>query len=381
MSVYKRKSGRWAVLVEVDRGADGKRRRRPLGTFPNKKEAERAEREALGARDRGIDLHPDRIDVGTLLDRYVRDRTGLGRGAKTVERYGDLVRLYIKPHIGSIPLAKLKPAHVSELVTILGERGGVKERALAPKSVHHVYSLLRGALAWAFRQELVGRNVADAVEAPSLPRGTAVALTVDEANAMLIEGDKTRWGSFLRIALGCGARRGELLALRWTDVDMEGCTLTIRGSLSQTRAGVTEKATKTDRVRIVALPALAVEALRHQRATQAEDRLKSGGEFVDSGHVFQGPLGGSIRPYSATDAFRKLARKVGISTTKLHALRHTTGSWLIASGVDPRTAASVLGHASPLITLSIYSHLVVGMQKAAVANIDDRLNAARTKTP
>ncbi len=164
--------------------------------------------------------------------------------------------------------------------------------------------------------------------------------------------------------------------MRWTDVDTENATLTIRGSLSETRAGVAEKATKTDRVRIVALPALAIEALRHQRATQAEDRLKSGGRFVDSGHVFEGPLGGTIRPDSATDSFRKLARKVGISTTKLHALRHTTGSWLIASGVDPRTTASVLGHASPAITLSIYSHLVVGMQKAAVAHIDDRLNPA-----
>jgi integrase len=218
-----------------------------------------------------------------------------------------------------------------------------------------------------------------AVETPRVPRGTAVALSVDEVKRMLIAGDETRWGPFIRLALGCGARRGELLALRWAEVDIDGRALTIRGSLSQTRAGITEKPTKTDRVRLVALADIAIEALRQQAATQARDRDAAEGNFMDSGHVFQGPLGGCIRPYSATDAFRKLARKVGISTTKLHALRHTTGSWLIASGVDPRTAASVLGHSLPMITLSIYSHLVKGVQTAAVAHIDERLNMAATE--
>ena len=324
-------------------------------------------------------MSPDRIDVSSLLDRYLRDRTVLGRGAKTVERYGDLVRLYLKPQIGSIPLAKLKPGHVNEMVTVLRERGGAKGRPLSPKSVNHAYSFLRGALAWALRQELVARNVAIAVETPRVPRGTAVALSVDEAKMMISAGDETRWGPFIRLALGCGARRGELLALRWADIDLEGRALTIRGSLSQTRAGITEKPTKTDRVRLVALPDIAIEGLQRQAASQASDRHAAEGNFVDSGHVFQGPLGGCINPYSATDTFRKLARKVGISTTKLHAIRHTTGSWLIASGVDPRTAASILGQSSPMITLSVYSRLVKGAQKAAVAHIAERLNMLETE--
>ncbi len=183
----------------------------------------------------------------------------------------------------------------------------------------------------------------------------------------------------MRVALGCGARRGELLALRWSDVDFDNATLTIAKSLSETRAGVAEKATKTDRVRIVALPELAMDAFRRQRSLQAAERLAEGPAFAVSGHVFQRPLGGHLTPCSATEAFRVLARRLGIATTKLHALRHTTGSWLIASGVDPRTTASVLGHSSPTVTLAIYSHLVAGVQKAAVANIDDRLNPSAAK--
>ena len=198
MSIYKRKSGRWAVLVDVDRRADGKRRRLPLGTYATRKEAERVEREALSARDRGSDLDPDRIEVGELLDRYVRNRTGLGRAAKTVERYGDLVRLYLKPHVGSIQLTKLKPAHVSELVTTLSERGGEKNKPLSPKSVKHAFALLRAALAWAVGQEVVGRNVAATVDPPSVPRGNIIALSVSEANRLLDAADGSRWGPLFR---------------------------------------------------------------------------------------------------------------------------------------------------------------------------------------
>jgi integrase len=374
VSISKRRNGSYTVRIDIERD-HGKRRKVTVGTFATKKEAERAERDALQSKDRGIDLNPERIDVAALLDRYVRDRAALGRGAKTVERYGEIVRLYLKPHIGSVPLSKLKPAHVSELVTILGERGGAKGGRLSPKSVKHAFSLLSGALSWAMRHELVGRNVAAAVEAPSIPRGTAVALSVDEANRFLAAVDGTRWGPFMRLALACGARRGELLALRWNDVDFEAATITIRGALSQTRAGIFEKATKTDRVRTVALSPHAVEAVRRQRANRAQERLAAGIAFCDSGHVFQRERGGLEMPFRATEAFRVIAQAVGISTTRLHALRHTTGSWLIASGVDPRTAASVLGHSSPMVTLGIYSHLVVGMQKAAVAHIDDRLTS------
>jgi hypothetical protein len=124
MSIAKRKNGSYTVRIDQDR-KNGKRNKVNIGTFDTKKEAERAERDAKQNKDRGIDLNPERIDVGTLLDRYLANRANLGRGAKTLERYTDIVRLYLKPHIGSIPLSKLKPAQVNQLITIiLPERGG-----------------------------------------------------------------------------------------------------------------------------------------------------------------------------------------------------------------------------------------------------------------
>jgi len=373
MSIYRRKSGRYAVLVDVDRGVDGKRKRRALGTFATRKDAERAEREALTARDRGVDIAPDRVTVGQLLDRYLKDRSALGRGAKTVERYESLVKHNLVPHIGSVPLSKLRPAHVSELVATLGKCGGFGGRALSAKSVKHAYALLKGALAWAVRQELVGRNVAEAVSPPTVGRGVVAAISVDEAKQLFAAADKGRWGPFMRLAIGTGARRGELLALRWSDVDFYKATLCIRASLSETRSGVVEKSTKTDRVRLVALASTALEALRRQRVLQAQDRFSAGAAYVDSGHVFQNQLGGTIRPNRASEVFRELAARAGTSTKRLHALRHTSVSWLIAAGVDVRTVAALAGHSSPTITLSVYSHIVAGAQAKAVTAIDDRL--------
>ena len=383
MSIYRRASGRYAVLVDLDRPGSGARRRRSIGTFATKKEAERAERAALEERSRGIDLSPDKLTVGDLLTRYVRERAALGRGAKTVERYGDLARLYVAPHLGSVPLAKLRPAHVADLLTVLRERGGAKRpksetrRGLSPKTVSHVYALLNGAIAWAVRLELVGRNVCQAIETPTVPRREARAFTVEEAQRIVAAADATRWGPFVRFAVATGMRRGELLALRWADVDLERATVVVRASLGQTRAGLAEKSTKGDRVRPLALSPMASEALRRQRVAQVAERLAAGAGYADSGHVFQTEIGGTIAPMSATDHFRKLARTAKVTTTSLHACRHTAGTWLVAAGVDARTAAAVLGHANPSITLAVYSHVVAGAQHAAVALISDRFDSKK----
>lgn len=198
---------------------------------------------------------------------------------------------------------------------------------------------------------------------------------------MLRAGDETRWGPFFRVALGTAARRGELLALRWSDVDLDGGTMTIARAVVETSgprrgARVVEKTTKTDRVRVVPLGALALDALRTQRRMQAVDRLRIGAAFQDSGHVFQGAIGGALVPYLATDAFRYLRTRLKIDAT-LHDLRHTAATWMLAGGIDVKTVATVLGHSAASTTLNVYGHVVAGAQAKAVAAIDERLARGR----
>ncbi|MGH7707286.1 MAG: Arm DNA-binding domain-containing protein [Vulcanimicrobiaceae bacterium] len=216
MSIYRRASGKWAVVISLERGSDGAQRRRAIGTFATKKEAEAAERRALDEKARGVDLAPGRVTVGEVFDRFCADRKSKGRAVRTVERYEDLGRLYLKPYIGVTPLSRLTPAHVSDLMVKLAERGSKAGKPLSAKSRKHALTALRTALCWAMKHELCVRNVAEVVDAPSVPRSQACAFDEAEIVRVLAEGDKGRWGSFFRLALAVGARRGELLALRWT---------------------------------------------------------------------------------------------------------------------------------------------------------------------
>ncbi len=373
MAIYKRKSGRYAVLIDVDRAADGKRKRRPLGTFRTRKEAERAEREALASRDRGYDLSPQTLTVGQLFGRYLLDNKAR-ISPKTHERYEELAVRNVLPTLEALPLAKLRPAHLASLYAQLLENGRANGvGGLSARTVGHVHTLVHGALAWAVRMELVGRNVADAVRPPKAVRPEAKALAVDEAQRLLAHAKETRFGPLFAVAIATGARRGELCALRWDAVDLERATMTIRTSVSKTRAGFCEKGTKSGKVRTVSLSPLAIEAFRARRVRQAQDRLAAGGAYESAGYVFADALGGRISPDVVTREFYQFARRVGLSTTSFHSLRHTAATWMIGGGVDVRTAASVLGHASPNVTLAVYSHLIAGAQAVAVATIDDRL--------
>jgi len=388
MSVYRRKSGRYAVLIDLESTATGLRRRKSIGTFRTRKDAEVAERRALEARDRGIDLSPRTVTVAELLDRFVADRRAKDRAIRTVARYEEIARLSIGPHLGSIPVAKLSPAHVSGWLATLRKEGSAAKKALSPKSVKHAFATLRAALRWAVRHDLAWRNVADAVDMPTAPRSQARAIDEAEATRLFGVADATRWGPFFRLALGTGARRGELLALRWEDVsipEVGQATLTVRYAFVEVKgkdARIIEKGTKTDRIRTIALGALAVEALRRQRTMQGEDRLAAGGLiadgglFDDSGHVFQGPKGGPIRPDLATAAFSDVRTLAKVKAT-LHDLRHTAASWMLAGGVDVTSVARILGHTTPSTTLGIYAHAMPGDGSRAVATIDERLASVK----
>lgn len=367
MSIYKRASGRWAVLVDQDSSATSPRKRRSLGTFRTRKEAEIAEREALGAKDRGIDLTPSNVTVQMLLERYINTRAGLGRGIRTIEEYQRILKLYIELQLGSRPLSKLKPAHVSEWIADLQLHGGRSGSAISAKTAAHAFALLTAALRWGVRQELVGRNVCESADRPKIIRPRAEAHTGDELNRLAKATFGTRWDHFIELALNTGARRGELCALSWPDVDLEHGTIRIAASMSQSASGVIRKSTKTGRTRSIPLNNEARGALRAQRALAASDRLRIGSSYVvdDSRPIFTDEIGERVTPKSATNAFARIAKTAKLSSTALHRLRHTAASMLIPAS-DVVTAAAILGHSSPSTTANIYAHVIEGQERTAV---------------
>jgi integrase len=352
---------------------------RALGTFRTKSEAEKAENAAAFAHDNGSSLAPGTVTVAEILAQYNAGREDLGRERKTTTEYQRQARLYILPHLGRHSVAKLKPAQVSSWLSALLRSGGQDGRRLSAKTVHHAYSLLSAALRWAVQMELASRNVCESVKPPSIQKSNAKAFNDAEIVAIINESAGTRWEAFIALALAIGARRAELLALTWSDVDLSRGTVTISKALCQLKGITFVKGTKTGSTRNIPLARFAINALRRQLARQAAERNRAGQAYSPdtSDPVFVNEIGERLSPQAATDGFRKIAVRAKASSTRLHDLRHTAGSHMLADGVDVKTTSSVLGHASPTVTLAIYGHVLEGGMRSATDRLGARLERIR----
>ena len=376
MSVFK-KRGRWAVRIDLDRGANGPRRRKSYGTFRTRAEAKAKEREVLNSRARGLDLSAQSTTVQQIIERYVEDCETRGVGLKTIERYKELLRLQIKPYLGSLTLEKLRKAHIVDFVSTLAKRGNTRTKCgLAPKTIKNTISLLSSSLEWAVEMEIIENNPASRIRSPKIPKCTAKAIDALEARNLLkaAEAEGSLWCRLFTISLTVGARRGEVAALKWSDVDWSAGSVTISRALSKTiTAGVLVKSTKTGNVRTVKLSAMALRALHAQRAAQAAEKLRTE-YYEDDAWIFATPLGQNLNPISISNAFKRIATEAKISTTRLHDLRHTFASWLIADGENIETVKDALGHSTSYTTLTTYSHCVKKATSASVESIDARLS-------
>jgi len=365
----KKREPLWCADIEVPRGADGKRRRCRLSGFTTRKEAEAAVARKLVELQHGVDIAPTKLTVSGLLERYVANRE-TECGGRTTERYRELIRLYIEPSLGHVPIKKLSSLAIQDTYSKIGA-------SLSARTVHHVHTLFKAAYTWAMRKDLIQRSPFLSVDPPNVRPKEMRYLTPDEASRLLDAVEGTQWHSALNLALATGARRGELCALKWTDIDFEGGTITIRASLTDAGGKLTLKGTKSDRVRRFALSPMAIGILRSQRSELLQDRLLAGEAYKDSGFVFSGPLGDPMVPDNLTCAFRNYAEKAGISGATLHTLRHSAATWLLAAGTDIRNVQAILGHSVPSTTLNIYGHAMTELQSKAVATIDANLQAAR----
>jgi len=229
---------------------------------------------------------------------------------------------------------------------------------------------LHSALKHAVRMRLIARNPADDLALPKIRRAEITALTETQVAALLAAAEGTPVRTPLLALVTIGVRRGELLGLRWHDLDLEAARLSVRHTLQESSAGLELKEPKTARAaRTIALPGVTVEALREHRRVQLETRLRVGAGFNTQELVFPGADGEPWWPSNFDRATRRVFKKAGLSC-RLHDLRHTHATMLLAKDVHPKVVQERLGHANIGITLDIYSHLIPHMQEEAAAKID-----------
>jgi integrase len=377
--IYKR-GKRWRVIVYAGRDPITGRKRQKSVSVASRAEAKQAE--AWLITEVGAGQHRGTVNrtVAELLDRWLEWRQSVRPiSPTTVATYRGYIDRSILPAIGKLQLGRLDAATLDAFYAHLRKRGGKGGRPMAASSVHQVHAILSGALNRAVVWGWTAHNPARLATPPSIERTDLQPPAVEDAARLLAVAlaEDPELGLFLRLAVVLGARRGELCALRWSDVDLDQGEVLIAGGIVRVPGkSLVDKATKTHAKRRVALGADTVELLRAHRLTQAKNALAFGTTLALDAYVFSHDPDGStpINPDGITHRFRRLARRLGVRC-RLHDLRHFMVTQLVAGGVDWRTVAGRAGHADGHMTLSTYAHFQQAQDRQA-AEFMDRLLAA-----
>jgi integrase len=376
--IRERSPGHWAIVIDVP-SQDGKRKQRWSSFRGTKREAQIERARLIAELKNGTAVEPCRMTVTAFLERWIEHMRGQV-SPRSHERYAEIARKNLAPLLGGFTLTKLQPAHISQAYAkalTSGRRDG--QGGLSARTVTHMHRVLREALQQALRWQILARNPADAVKPPKVERKQMKVLDAD-ATAALIEAARP-YRIFVPILLGvlCGLRRGEIAALRWRSVDLETGQLRVVASIEQTKAGCREKETKSGRDRVLALPAMLVAELRRHRAEQAQELLQLGIRLTDDSYVVAQADGTPLQPNSLTHGFADFLDAHGLQRVRLHDLRHSHATHLLAAGIHPKIASERLGHSKVGITLDLYSHVLPGMQAEAAAAVDSAIQAALQK--
>jgi integrase len=375
-NLTKRGSTSWRLKYEAGRDVKGKRQTRYV-TIKGPKKAAQAELVRLLAEiDNGTSVDPSKLTVADYLRNWLDGAEGLS--GKTAERYRQLAEQQVIPHLGATPLQKLRPAQIQGWHSTLLRTGGKDGNPLSARTVGHAHRVLHAALARAANVEIISRNVAAVVRPPKVEAAEVQILTGPQIAEVLTRLEGHALQTITKVAFGSGARRGELCALRWGDVDFEGATIRIERSLEETKAGLRVKPPKSKHGRrTVTVPGATVEALRSHRVRQIEQRLVLGqGRLGPDDLVFTMPDGRTQSPDNLSRDWRRAVLVLGLPTVMFHALRHTHASCLIAGGVDVLTISRRLGHGTPAFTLTVYGHLFAPTDAAAARAIDAAMGGA-----
>lgn len=374
-SIYKAADGRWRAVVDLGWQL-GKRKRKYL-SGKTRREVQEKLNAALRAKQRGLSIDTDeRLTVGSFLDRWLEQVSKPAVRTSTYDSYSDLIRLHLKPELGSVRLAALTPQHIQGMLSRKLAAG------LSPIRVRYLRAMLRAALVQAVKWDMVPRNVADLVSGPRVPTAEIKPLTPEQARSMLAAVRDDRLEALYVLAIATGLRQGELLGLRWQDVDPERRTLQVSMALHRENGSYLLDEPKTPRSRrAIVLPRLAAEALIRHRKRQAEERALAGPTWRDWPLVFTTDRGAPLNSSSITHRFQSLLERAGLPRQRFHDLRHGTASLLLAQGVQPRAIMGTLGHSNIGMTMDTYSHMSPAMDLDVAERMDAILAAPDSFSP
>lgn len=368
-SLYQRSDGWWCAAIVADDSATGLRKRTVL-YGRTKADVKAKLKTATGRAETGAPVKDAKASLSAWCAHWrAATLAASSRKESTKALYRYLCEKHIEPApFGDLTLDRLRPSDVESFILTLRGRG------LSESTTRTAYTVLRAVLDAAVRDGLLARNPAAAIPRPAVARKEARYLSGAQVATLLEAARESRFHSAFVLIAATGLRRGEALALRWSDVDLESGVLRVRGTLARTGGVlvVTEPKTANSR-RVLRLSPGVVALLRADRKVQAAERLKAANVWHESGYVFTTENGQPVDPRNFLRALTSAATRAGLSGVGVHTLRHSAASALLEAGIGLKTVSEMLGHSSVAITGDIYQHVSDGAAQAAADALSDAI--------
>jgi integrase len=376
--IVKRYENSYSIVLNLGKDpATGKRKQQWMAVKGSRKDAEKRLSEMLHQLDTGTFMKPSAIKLGEYLEQWLRDYCKPNLSPRTTETYDYIVHTHLIPALGQIPLTELKPQHLTRFYADKLLSGRVDGKGgLSNRSVQYCHVTIHKALDIALKSGMISRNVADAVDHPKVKRHEMQTMNETDIHLFLEMARSTPYYALFYVAIFTGMRRSEILALRWSDVDLLLCQISVNRTIHQIHNGlVVYGAPKTDKSRrTIALTPSTCEVLIEHRETQEKFRESVGLKaLTDDNLIFCTIDDKPYTPNSISHAWKNLSRRCGLKEIHFHSARHTHASLLLKQGIHPKVVQERLGHSSIQITLDTYSHVAPGLQQAAANRFDDIL--------
>ena len=383
-TIRQRKDGRWEGLYTINY-----KRKSVYGKTQD--EVRKRLNKVLNDIDNGMYIENANITFGAWLDEWLEVYAKPSVKLSTYGSYEGYIRNHIKPEIGKVKLSvlradtlqkfinqkltngrcdKVKDAETKKLVT---RKGGLSE-----KTIKNMYNMIHSALKQAYRNGLVNQNVSELITLPKQKRNEMCVLTVDEQRALQIAVQGERLGIGILLSLFTGIRLGELLGLKFEDIDLDAKTITIRRTLNRLKV-FDNPDKKTDIVigepktnkakRVIPLQDFLIPLLKAHKAEIIKERFKASNMYKNDGFVICNEFGGYIEPRTYQDFFKKMLKKAEIKNTNFHTLRHTFATRALENGFDVKVLADILGHADASTTLNKYAHALPDHKKTSMEKL------------
>ena len=371
----------WYVVIDIGRDANGKRRQKWYGSFPTRRDADAARAALVHAHHSGTLVVPS----SATLEHWVRERwlPTMRTQVKpsTWSSYARNLELHLLPRIGHVQLRHLTPTLITSTYTELlasGRRNG-GQAGLSPKTVRYLHGTLHKALADAVDAGMLAANPAARARPPRPTRTSHTELRSWTPGQLrrflqLVAGDRLE--AAWHLAAMTGMRRGEVLGLRWADLDINGSRLSVRHTIISVNYEICSSSPKAHKARVIDLDPGTIDTLEAHRLRQQAERTEWGKAYRDQDLVFAREDGTPLHPDLFSHAFQRIIADSGLPRIRLHDLRHTHASIALAAGVPVKVVSERLGHESPAFTLQQYAHALPGMQAEAAAKVADLVAAA-----